>query len=90
MWLIIGLSRAQHLSERALEGLVSLHSLGLRNNRLVLLDAGVFTAVPAMNLLDLSANHLETLAIGTMQPMLEQLVNNSMHVLLINGKCICV
>lgn len=75
----------QHLSERAFDGLSNLHSLVLRNNRLTSLGSGVFGGVSALNLLDLSGNQLETLTFNTVLPLMDNLINSTMHVLQILG-----
>lgn len=52
-----------------------LKTLNLANNKLTYLERGVFTGVPALILLDLSNNKLETVTQHNIQPLLDNLVN---------------
>lgn len=73
------------MSERAFDGLSQLHSLVLRNNRLTSIGGGCFGGVAGLSLLDLSGNQLETLTFNTVQPLMDTLINSTMHVLQLLG-----
>lgn len=60
--------------------------LNLRNNHLHALDGGVFTGVPALTILSLGANQLETLTVENMTPLMDNLVNNTHSTLEISGE----
>lgn len=77
----------QRLSERAFDGLNNLRYLNMRNNKLKLLEGGVFTGVPALNWLDLTANVLESMTYDNVLPLMDNLVNNTHSRLDITGKC---
>lgn len=74
----------QRLSERAFDGLNNLKHLNLENNRLKVLERGVFTGVPALNYLNLMKNSLETITFSNVLPLMDNLVNHT-SVLAIKG-----
>lgn len=47
----------------------------MANNKLTYLERGIFTGTPALVLLDLSHNRLETVTQYNVQPLLDNLVN---------------
>lgn len=67
----------QKISERAFDGLNVLRRLRLEDNKLLLLEQGVFTGVPALKYLDLSNNRLETITFVNILPLWDNLVNAS-------------
>lgn len=74
------------MSERAFDGLNNLRILNLRNNKLQTLESGVFTGVPALSMLSLQANLLETLTFDNVMPLMDNLVNNTLSTLDISGE----
>lgn len=74
----------QTASERAFDGLNNLKRLNLENNRLVMLERGMFAAMPGLSYLNLMRNSLETVTIHTIQPLMNNLVNHT-SMLLIKG-----
>lgn len=54
-----------------------LRRLRLEDNKLLLLEQGVFTGVPALKYLDLSNNRLETITFVNILPLWDNLVNAS-------------
>jgi hypothetical protein len=75
----------QTISERAFDGLNNLARLNLENNRLKMLDRGLFTETPALTYLNLMRNSLETVTLHTIQPLMNNLVNHTTSLLLIKG-----
>lgn len=75
----------QTISERAFDGLNNLERLNLENNRLKMLERGLFTAMPALTYLNLMRNSLETVTLHTIQPLMNNLVNHTTSMLLIKG-----
>lgn len=75
----------QTISERAFDGLNNLERLNLENNRLKTLERGLFTEMPALTYLNLMRNSLETVALSTIQPLMNNLVNHTTSMLLIKG-----
>lgn len=78
----------QKISERAFDGLNVLRTLNLANNKLTYLERGIFTGTPALVLLDLSNNRLETVTQYNIQPLLDNLVNAT-SVLELTGMYVC-
>lgn len=78
--------RSQRLSERAFDGLNNLRVLNLRNNKLQMLEGGVFTGVPALSSLNLRANLLESLTYDNMLPLMDNLMNNTHSALVVAGE----
>lgn len=76
----------QRISERAFDGLNNLRILNLQNNKIALLENGVFSTVPAVTTLNLNNNLLEWLTYTTVLPIMDNLVNNTSSVLSISGK----
>lgn len=76
----------QRISERAFDGLNNLRILNLQNNKIALLENGVFSTVPAVTVLNLNNNLLEWLTYTTVLPIMDNLVNNTSSVLSISGK----
>lgn len=76
----------QRISERAFDGLNNLRILHLQNNKIALLENGVFSTVPAVTTLNLNNNLLEWLTYTTVLPIMDNLVNNTSSVLSISGK----
>lgn len=74
----------QTISERAFDGLNNLKRLNLENNRLKMLERGVFAAVPSLTYLNLMRNSLETITLHTIQPLMNNLVNHT-SILMIKG-----
>lgn len=75
----------QKISERAFDGLNNLQRLNLENNRLKLLERGIFTGVPALIYLNLMKNSLETITYNNILPLMDNLVNNTNSILDITG-----
>jgi Leucine rich repeat len=75
----------QKISERAFDGLNNLQKLNLENNRLKLLERGVFTGAPALIYLNLMKNSLETITYNNILPLMDNLVNNTKSKLDITG-----
>lgn len=67
----------QKISERAFDGLNVLRRLRLEDNKLLMLEHGVFTGVPALRYLDLSNNRLPTITFVNILPLWDNLVNTS-------------
>lgn len=67
----------QTISERAFDGLNNLKRLNLENNRLKMLERGLFAAKPALTYLNLMRNSLETVTMQTIQPLMHNLVNDT-------------
>ncbi|XP_037907753.1 connectin [Hermetia illucens] len=82
-------NRIERISERALDGLNNLKTLNLRNNRLKKLDNGVLRGVPALLSINLQENLLETLTFYNVQPIMDNLVNNTSELLLSDNRFIC-
>lgn len=78
----------QRISERAFDGLNNLRILNLQNNKIALLENGVFSTVPAVTTLNLNNNLLEFLTYTAVLPIMDNLVNNTNTVLSISGKFI--
>lgn len=76
----------QRISERAFDGLNNLRILNLQNNKIALLENGVFSTVPAVTTLNLNNNLLEWLTYTTVLPIMDNLVNNTASVLSISGE----
>lgn len=76
----------QRISERAFDGLNTLRILNLQNNKISVLENGVFSTVPAVTTLNLNNNALEWLTYTTVLPIMDNLVNNTASVLSISGK----
>lgn len=76
----------QRISERAFDGLNNLRILNLQNNKITLLENGVFSTVPAVTTLNLNNNMLEWLTYTTVLPIMDNLVNNTSSVLSISGE----
>ena len=74
----------QAISERAFDGLNNLKRLNLENNRLKILERGLFTATSGLTYLNLMRNSLETVTLHTIQPLMNNLVNHT-SMLLIKG-----
>lgn len=75
----------QKISERAFDGLNNLQRLNLENNRLKLLERGIFTGVPALIYLNLMKNSLETITYNNILPLLDNMVNRTDSILDITG-----
>lgn len=84
-FLLFHLSLLQKISERAFDGLNNLQRLNLENNRLKLLERGIFTGVPALIYLNLMKNSLETITYNNILPLMDNLVNNTNSILDITG-----
>jgi Leucine rich repeat len=63
----------------------NLQKLNLENNRLKLLERGVFTGAPALIYLNLMKNSLETITYNNILPLMDNLVNNTKSKLDITG-----
>lgn len=85
-FLFLLLQWQQRISERAFDGLNNLRILNLQNNKIALLENGVFSTVPAVTTLNLNNNLLEWLTYTTVLPIMDNLVNNTSSVLSISGK----
>lgn len=75
----------QKISERAFDGLNNLKRLNLENNRLKVLERGLFTGVPALIFLNLIKNSLETITYNNILPLMDNLVNHT-SILAISGE----
>lgn len=75
----------QKISERAFDGLNNLKRLNLENNRLKVLERGLFTGVPALIYLNLIKNSLETITYNNILPLMDNLVNHT-SILAISGE----
>lgn len=58
----------------------------MRQNKLKALEGGVFTGVPALTWLDITANMLESMTYDNVLPLMDNLVNNTHSRLDISGK----
>ena len=64
--LVVSSGEIHHVSELAFSGLAGpLQALGLPNNKLQIVPTTALLALPALDRLDLSHNHLETLSTGS-------------------------
>lgn len=77
----------QKLSARAFDGLNNLRRLNLEQNRLARLERGIFTGVPAILRLNLNSNLLQTITYNNFLPLMDNLVNSTVE-LLLKGKII--
>lgn len=84
--LILDSNQIELISDRAFAGLTHLKRLCLSHNRLTSLSPGVLGGVPAINYLDLRSNHLETLTLDSIKPIMTNLYNDTSY-FHIEGKC---
>jgi Leucine rich repeat len=78
----------QTITERAFDGLNNLKRLNLEHNRLKMLDRGTFVAASGLTYLNLMRNALETVTLGTVQPLMNNLVNHTSMILIKGNFCI--
>ncbi|XP_039453246.1 connectin-like [Culex pipiens pallens] len=79
----------EKLSARAFDGLNNLRRLNLEQNRLARLERGIFTGVPAILRLNLNSNLLQTITYNNFLPLMDNLVNSTVELLLKENKLIC-
>lgn len=87
LFIFVGTSQTQRISERAFDGLNNLRILNLENNKITMLEGATFSGVPAVTTLNLNKNLLETLTYQNVLPIMDNLVNNTESVLSISGEC---